>query len=62
MAERVPRGPTGVLVFGSSLRFVEDPLRFVEGCARVYGDHAPKLVPTMALHPEQPVEFEVRAH
>ncbi|WP_132058681.1 cytochrome P450 [Halorussus amylolyticus] len=38
MADRVPRGPTGVPLFGSSLSFAADPLGFFERSAREYGD------------------------
>lgn len=38
MADRQPRGPTGLPVVGSSLDFAADPLGFMEGCAREYGD------------------------
>ena len=38
MADRVPRGPTGVPVFGSSFDFAADPLAFVEETAAEYGD------------------------
>ncbi|WP_137286087.1 cytochrome P450 [Halorussus salinisoli] len=40
MADRQPRGPTGIPVFGSSLDFAADPLGFMEECAREYGDFA----------------------
>ncbi|PSQ46312.1 cytochrome P450 [Halobacteriales archaeon SW_6_65_15] len=38
MADRQPRGPTGLPVVGSSLDFAADPLEFMERCAREYGD------------------------
>lgn len=38
MADRVPRGPTGIPLLGSSLDFASDPLGFFEECAREYGD------------------------
>lgn len=38
MSDRVPRGPTGVPMFGSSLEFASNPLGFFERCAREYGD------------------------
>jgi cytochrome P450 len=40
MADRQPRGPTGLPVVGSSLDFAADPLGFMERCAREYGDLA----------------------
>lgn len=40
MAKRVPSGPVGLPILGSSLRFSDDPLGFMERCARRYGDVA----------------------
>ncbi|MFH5799808.1 cytochrome P450 [Haladaptatus sp. CMAA 1911] len=40
MANRVPSGPEGVPILGSSLQYADDPLGFMERVAREYGDVA----------------------
>ncbi len=40
MANRVPSGPEGIPILGSSLQYADDPLGFMEHVAREYGDVA----------------------
>jgi cytochrome P450 len=60
VAEAVPRGPRGGRVMGNMREFNDDPLAFIERCAREFGDVVPTrflYVPALFIFNPEHVEY-----